>query len=347
MVSKPSTRQNRGRVTMRDVARLANVSQSTVSRVLNRSDEPIPIGEDTQRRVMDAVRKLGFQPNQHARSLRGQRTYLIAMLIADIANQFYHPMVRAVQDVARRHGCDVMVTNSDHSRANELAFCESLVRRPVDGAVLIPYHLNEEDLGRLIQRTGLHISALGQHLNHPLVDTVYGTDDTGIEVAVRWLHQAKGHRRIGYIGVTSEYSVGARRAGAFARGLESVGLAVEPAWIREGDWSYESGRQAMAELLDLPQRPSAVFACNDLMALGAMAEVQKRNLRIPEDVAIVGLDDIPAACWVHPQLTTVAQYPAEMGALMASSLFDRIEGTLAGPAQRYEVPCQLIVRQTT
>ena len=145
--------QRKKTVTMRDVAKVANVSQSTVSRVLNESTGGIPISEETKQRVLAAVEKLGYHPNLHAGSLRGQKTRMLAMMIADISNPFYHPMVRAVQDMARTHRYDVMVANTDHSRHGEVHFCESLNRRPVDGVILVPYNLTDEEIGHLIDRT--------------------------------------------------------------------------------------------------------------------------------------------------------------------------------------------------
>ena len=162
MATSPKTK-----VTMHDVAKLAGVSQSTVSRVLNDSNAGIPIGEETRRRVLEAVQTLGYYPNLHAGSLRGQKTRMLAMMIADIANPFYHAMVRAAQDVARLHRYDVMIANSDHTRVNELQFMESIIRRPVDGVFMVPYHLTRAHISEIIARTGSAIVAVGQHVDHP------------------------------------------------------------------------------------------------------------------------------------------------------------------------------------
>ncbi len=333
-------------VTMRDVARLAGVSQSTVSRVLNDANETIPIGEETRKRVLDAVEKLGYYPNLHAGSLRGQKTFMIAMMVADIANPFYHPMVRAVQDVAHANRYDVMIANTDHMRDGEVHFIESVIRRPVDGVIMVPYHLTEEDFDYLLKRTGVAVVVLGQHLHHPRVDTVYGDDDKMVAAAITWLIREKGHRRIGFIGVTSSYSAGARRRAAFLEAMRQADLPIYPEMFEIGDWSSASGEHAMQVLLGLSHPPTAVFAVNDLMAIGAMEAVQNAGLRIPEDVAVVGFDDIPPATWVRPRLTTVAQHPAEMGRVMAEALFERLRGDYSGPGRGFEVPCRLVVRES-
>jgi DNA-binding LacI/PurR family transcriptional regulator len=338
--------QRMASVTMRDVAKLANVSQSTVSRVLSGASDLIPIGEETRARVLEAVKQLGYHPNLHAGILRGQKTQLIAVMIADIGNAFYHPLVRAIQDVARSYRYDVMIANTDHMRDGELHFCESIVRRPVDGVLMVPYHLTDADFDDLIERTGVAVAAMGQHIQHPLVDTVFGSDDAGTYEAITWLIRERGHQRIGYIGVTEAFAAGARRRSAFAQALHDAGLPVLPHYMQMGDWSTESGEAAMHALLALEEPPTAVFACNDLMALGAMGAADKLGLRIPQDVAVMGFDDIPPASWVRPRLTTVAQHPGEMGLRLAQALFGRIQGEYDGPGRRFEVPCRLIVRES-
>jgi DNA-binding LacI/PurR family transcriptional regulator len=331
---------------MRDVARLADVSQSTVSRVLSHSTSSVPISDETKQKVMDAVAQLGYHPNQYARSLRGQKNHMIGIMIADISNPFYHPMVRAVQDVASRHRYDVMIANSDHTRDKELLFCESMVRHPVDGVIMVPYHLQDADLDDLIARTGVAIGAVGNHIQHPYVDVAFGDDTCASYEAIRWLIEQRGHRRIGMICADYKYPVVARRYGAFRRAMKEAGLPVPDEYVAIGDWSVASGARAIATLLALPVPPTAVFAANDTMAVGALEAAQELGYRVPQDVAIIGFDDIPDAMWVRPKLTTIAQFPGEMGRLLAGAVFERIESGGQGPRQVFEVPCQFIERES-
>lgn len=332
--------------TMRDVARLANVSQSTVSRVLNRTPSPIPVREETRHRIMEAVEQLGYHPNAYARSLRGKKARMVAIMIADITNAFYHPIVRAVQDMARDRHYDVMIANSDHLRANEELFCESLLRRPVDGVIAAPYHLSGGELGELMRRTGAAVACLGQHIEHPEIDVVYAEDGQATYEAVRWLIEQKGHQRIAYIGVNMDFPAGARRYEGYRRAMSEAGLPMPSEYWQQGDWSMESGGKAMRALLSLPCPPTAVLGCNDGMALGALLAALEMGRRVPADVAIVGFDNIPASSWIQPRLTTIAQYPTEIGRHLARTVFERIEGKYEGAARRIEVPCRLIERES-
>lgn len=331
---------------MRDVAREANVSQSTVSRVLSHAPSSIPISEATKQRVMAAVKKLDYHPNQYARSLRGQKNRMIGIMIADIRNPFYHPLVRAVQDVAFQHHYDVMIANSDHTREKELLFCESIVRRPLDGVIIIPYHLTDKDLDDLIARTGVAVGAIGNHIQHPDIDVAWGNDGLASYRAVRWLIEQRGHQRIAMICADPDFPVIKRRHGGFQRAMEEAGLSVPEEYVVCGDWSFEYGQRAIRILLQLPEPPTAVFAANDTLAIGALEAVEEMAYRVPKDIAIIGFDDVPEAQWVRPKLTTIAQYPGEMGQKLAQALFERIEGKHSPQRQVFEISCRFVERES-
>lgn len=346
MLKVRNGRPARTPVTMRDVARLARVSQSTVSRVLSPSNATsVPISPETVQRVFAAVEQLGYHPNLTARSLRGQKTHMIAMMIADIANPYYQFMVRKVQDVAQRHNYDVLIVNTDHRYEAEQHFMDGIIRRPVDGVILCPYHLNYNDIDKLIERSNAAVVALGQHVIHPQVDRVYADDDKITSETTHWLIQQRHHQRIAFIGVP-DTEVGKRRFGAFKRAMDEAGLHVPAEYIETGDFTIEAGERAMRALLSLKQPPTAVFACNDLMAVGSLVAAEDMGFHVPSDVAVVGFDNIPEASRMCPKLTTVAQYPSEMGEKLAEALFARIEGTEMGPGRLFEVPCKLIVRES-
>lgn len=274
---------------------------------------------------------------------------MIAVMIADISNSFYHVITRTIQDIAHQHRYDVMIANTDHRYEDELRFCEVLKRRPVDGVIMVPYHLTDTELDDVIRRTGVEVVALGQHIQHPLIDVVSADDETATYDAVTWLIREKGHRKIGFIGVTHTFPPGLRRWNGFCRALSDANLPLPDDYAQEGDFTVDRGYRCMSVLLGLTDPPTAAFVLNDLMAIGAINAAQDKNRRIPEDIAIVGFDNIPAATFVRPNLTTVAQFPAEIGQRLATALFERIDGNAVEPVSRrvFRVPCKLIERQTT
>lgn len=346
MTNSKKILHNQRSVTMHDVARLAGVSQSTVSRVLSQSNSAIPISDDTYRKVMDAVNQLGYFPNITARSLRRQQTEMIAIMIADLSNPFYHYIVRAVQQVASQHKFDLLIAVSNHLYENELHFCEAMMRRPVDGIIMMPYHLTNDDLSTLIQRTGAKIAVLGNTLQHPEIDNVFSDDYKATFDAVQWLIQQKGHTRIGFISVPNAHP-SVRRYQGYSAALAEAGIPVTPEYVVEGDWTVESGREAMREMLSLPKPPTALFACNDHMAIGALNYALERQCRVPQDIAIIGFDNIPATTFITPKLTTIDQHPIELGQLLATALFDRITSDYTGETRMYSGTLSLVERDST
>ncbi len=331
---------------MKDVAKLAGVSQPTVSRVLNQKDTTISISDETREKVMKAVEELGYRPNMHARSLRTQETKLIAVLMADITNSFYPQIARSIQMVAREEGFDVMISNSDHIYENEKLFCEAVSSRAVDGIIMVPIHLTEQDLHDLYQQTGTPISALGQQVVHPQIDVVYGDDERAIYDVTLWLIEELGHSRLGFVGVSDILPPGPRRRNGFMRAIKKAKLDVLPEHIIEGDFTLEGGKVVGRQLASLEILPTAVVVSNDAMALGVILALQEADIRVPEDVAIVGYDDIPEATIIRPTLTTIEQNSAYIGHELARLLFERIEDSSL-PARRVELPINLIVRDST
>jgi DNA-binding LacI/PurR family transcriptional regulator len=222
-----------------------------------------------------------------------------------------------------------------------------MMRRPVDGIVMVPYHLTEEDIDTLINRTGAKIVALAQHIHHPQVDVAFVDDEQATLYCVTWLIKQKGYRRIGFIGVSHTHPPGLRRWQAYIKALDMAGLPFNPDYIQEGDWTVESGQRTMRTLLELPEPPTAVYACNDFMAIGAIDTAHDMGCNIPGDIAVVGFDNIPAGTLIRPKLTTIAQPAGEIGRILSEILFDRIEGIETGPRRMVEIPCEVIERDST
>lgn len=333
--------------TMNDVAKLAGVSQPTVSRVLSRSESTPSISEETSQRVLEAVEKLGYRPNVVARSLRTQRTQTIAMMIADLSNGFYQVMARAVQDVARRHDYEVLISNSDHLYENEKHFCEIVLGRGVDGVMMVPVHLTNEDMEYYASQSNIPFVVLAEYIKHPNIDVVFVNDEKATYEAVCWMYAECGYTSIGYIGVPDIYPPGPRRLRGFVRAMNDCGLTVNPAFMEKGDFTLESGRRAAQALIQKGKLPSALYVCNDLMAIGVILTLQEAGYSIPEDVAILGFDDIPEAIIVRPTLTTIAQDPRDIGQKLANALFERIENPEIQGRRVFESFYKLIPRNST
>jgi LacI family transcriptional regulator len=339
--------QNSKPPTMRDVARLAGVSQPTVSRVLNDAATTVTISEETRQKVLAAVKELKYRPNMTARSLRTQQTQMIALMIADVSNAFYHPIARVVQDIAREHDYDVIIANSDHHYENEKHFLEAVTRRPVDGVIMVPIHLSDEEIDRFITLTQTPVVVIGVQIKHPQVDVVWANDEKATFEAVTWLIEQRGYSQVGFLGIPDTYPPGPRRWRGYQRAMQQAGLPIIPEFVSlKSDFTLEGGRRAARELLTQQSWPPVVFAVNDLMAIGLILELQDAGYSVPDDIAVMGFDDIPEASIIRPHLTTMAQTPAEIGRELATALFDRIEGRETGPKRILECPCILMPRQS-
>jgi DNA-binding LacI/PurR family transcriptional regulator len=304
-----------------EVAKLAGVSTATVSRVVNRSTL---VNEETRARVEQAIEKLGYRPSRVARRLRveGGRSGLVALLIPDIQNPFFADVARGVEDVARGEGYTVLIGNSDEDAEKEARYLEVMRAESVDGVILPP--TSGRDAAALdLARSGLPLVCLDRRLTRAKVDTVVIDNARGAYDAVEHLI-ALGHRRIGFIEGRPEISTSQERLEGYRRAMADQGLSLDPTLVRVGDSRQPSGQRLAAELLDAPDRPSALLVGNNLMTLGALAAIHERGLRIPRDVAIIGYDDMPWAPALDPPLTAVRQPGYELGGRAMELLLQRI-----------------------
>lgn len=329
--------------TMQDVARLAGVSQSTVSRVLSDTTSLVPVSDETKEKIFNAVAQLGYQPNLIARSLRTQHTQMIAVMIGDISNAFYHPIVRMVQDIASSYDYDVLISNSDHVYENEKNFLNTVLRRPVDGIIMSPHRLSTEDLDAFIKRSHIPIVGIGAQTQHPLIDVIGGTSEPATYQAISWLIH-KGHRRIGFIGVADDVSPGPPRLRGYQRAMADAGLIVEPGFVQKVEFTLAGGQQAMRLFLQQSEPPTAIFACNGLMAIGAMDVAQEAGYRIPDDFSLIGFDDIPEASIVRPKLTVIGRDLSAIGRQAIELLLERINGEVTGEGRYFQSEWTLIER---
>jgi len=324
--------------TIIDIAAVAGVSKSTVARALSNSPA---IGEKSRKRVLDAVRALGYERNHLAHSLRAGRTGMIGLVIPDIANPFWAEVARGAQDEAARNGASLLVFSSDWDSARESSHLRALRQARVDGAIVNPVADNIDSLGRF----GLPVVLIGSSAERfPELSSVGSDIAQGVALGLDHL-ASLGHRRPALL-VGSPNRLARVR---FLRVVHDHCLAhdIDPSTllVEEGDYTVESGRLAMLRLLERDREAArCVFAANDLMALGALLAVRERGLKCPEDVSILGFDGIPAGAFSDPGLTTIEKPARRIGAEGMKLLAEAIDGEL--DHRRVLLDCTLKLRGT-
>ncbi|ADI15094.1 LacI family DNA-binding transcriptional regulator [Truepera radiovictrix] len=339
----PPTKRPAKRPTSFEVAELAGVSRSTVSLVLNGVPKA-NISQATQQRVLEAARALGYVPSAAGRTLASGRTRTLGLLICHAehlrVDAFIPQALFGLNQVSQRYGFKVIVEAVEEPRPG--AYLELVRAKQVDGLVVLNPRRGDAQLSELA-REGFPLVIMGAS-EIPEVCTVSSRDNTlGARRAVTHLI-ALGHTRIAHISYGGlEYRGAEERFEGYRRALEAAGLPFEGALVREGDYSAESGFSAMASLLEAGAGFTALFASNDTVALGAMAALRERGLRIPEDVAVVGYDDIPLAAFAAPPLTTVRSPALEHGRLAGEMLVSLIRGERPERTQ-VDFELELVVR---
>lgn len=328
--------------TQLDVAQLADVSQATVSQILN-PRSTLAISAETKARVARAIEELGYVPNRAAQSLRSRRTFTIACLIPDVTNPFYPVVERGILDVCNRYGYDLLTYNSDGEREKELNFLRLICEGRADGVVGVFFHVSAKDLSELLEAGTpiVRLEATAKGTGRLPLDNVYVDNVAAAEAATSYLI-SKGRKRIAVIGV--EAGPHFARLRGYRQALLARGLGETV--VHASDFMEEGGYSAMQQLLAVCPRPDAVFAVNDLLAVGALMAVREAGLRVPQDIAIMGFDDIPIARLMSPALTTIAQPKRLLGTRAAELLFERLGGSPAVVGRSEELPFELIIRES-
>lgn len=330
------------RATQKDVAKAAGVSQATVSLVLSGGGAAIPA--ETWARITDAARELGYVPNRFAQALKTNRSMTIACIVPDITNPFYPALIRGVQSVADGVSYDVIAVNTDGLAERERHFLDWARQGRVDGVIGVFFTLRAADFRSLVEAgvPVVRIESSRKTGGEIAIDDIY-VDSQAAAFAVTEHLIGQGHRRIAMV---------AGRRGPQAHRIEGYRAALAKSGCEEHvvideEFSERGGTRAAEAILASSFRPSAIFAANDLMAIGVMHALRERGVEIPRDIAVVGFDDISAARLVTPSLTTVAQFQWSMGERAAQTLMERLRGEKTGPGSALEMPFELIQRGST
>ncbi len=334
-MSDPQTRT----VTIAAIAAEAGVSLPTVSRVLNGRSDVAPA---TRERVEELLRTHGYQ-RRGSRS--AGRARLVDLVFNDLDSPWAVEIIRGVESVAHADGVGTVVSAIHRRPSAAREWLDNLAARASDGAILVTSELDPELHAEL--RTLRGPAVVVDPAGVPTLDvpTIGATNWAGGVSATEHL-TGLGHRRIGFVAGTPTLWSSRARLDGYRAGLDKAGLPFDPELVGEGDFSYEAGFRAAARMLELPAPPTAIFAANDQMALGVYEAVRRRAMRVPEDVSVVGFDDLPESRWSSPPLTTVHQPLSQMGALAARTVLRLVNGE-ALESPRVELSTELVVRYST
>lgn len=314
--------------TINDVAKEANVSIATVSRVIH--NKPY-VRTEVRERVMEVVNRLGYKPSRVARSLRAQKSSIIGVIISDVQNSFFTNLARAVEDVAYENEYAVFLCNSDEDPQKEKFYLDVMLGENVAGIIISPTHENDIPVASLVE-AGIPVVTVDRQLLDVAIDTVIVDNVDGAYRLTRHLVQEHGQQRVAIITGPQNSTTGRQRLEGYSKALEEAGLPVSEELVKAGSFKESWGFSAAQDLLQLSERPTAIFAANNLLALGAMKAICETELRTPEDIILVAFDEIQWGDICQPSLTYVKQSSYELGRVSAELLYKRINKDTS-PAQ--------------
>jgi LacI family transcriptional regulator len=329
------------KLTVADIAKLADVSAMTVSRVLSGRGS---VAKKTRERVLAIVKENDFIPNINARGLAGNRTNILGMLIPDLNTQYISELARGASLTASQNGFDFVIYPTPHDTQADHERLAKIGRNITDGLLIVLPQTSEAYLSSL-KRSGLDMVIIDHRGESSQFPSVAANNYNGARQAVDHLITL-GHTRIGFITGRMDTYASRERLRGYREGLLTKGIQPQEELIAIGDFQQTRGFEATKELLSLPEPPTAIFASNDVSAFGALDAAKSLGLRVPEDISIVGFDDIPMSSYVHPALTTVRQPLFEMG-VTATKLLISMLAKIELPTEHIELPTQFIIRAST
>jgi LacI family transcriptional regulator len=335
------------RPTQVDVARLAGVSRATVSYVLNGQTEGrVPISDETRQRVLDAIEELGYEPDARAQALRSGSTKTIALIIPDLRNPHFCEYATGIEEAARAAGYHLLLSSTTMNDEYAVEIFKDLARRRFDGLIIASSFILEAEEAQAIlkqvRERGLPIVEMDENYG---VDSVYADYHEATKEAMSYL-LSLGHRRIGLIYGVGGHELGEDRLQPYQAALKAAGIPVQSELIADCGPAIEDGYQAALKLLKLPSRPTAIIAINDLLAISAVRAAADLGLHVPNDLSLVGYDDIPMANYLMPRLTTVTKNALFLGKKAFEMVLARIQNPDL-PRQKFHSPARLIIREST
>lgn len=327
--------------TIKEVAAHAGVSSATVSHVIN---DTRFVSDTVREQVQQAMADLGYRPNALARSLRRGETHTIGLILPDSANPFFAEIGRAIEASAFERGYSVILCNTENDREKERMYTEVLENKQVDGMIFVASGKEHETLVEITKK-GLPSVVVDRDMGSLELDTVITDNYTGGLVATQHL-LSLGHRIIACITGPSNITPSAHRVTGYRAALQQANIPVDESLLARGDFHAPSGYQGAMQLFQRNPRPTAIFVCNDMMAIGVIRAASQLGLRIPEDVSIASFDNIELASYTTPPLTSVAQPKQEIGQMAITLLLERMQNASL-PPRRNILPTRLVIREST
>lgn len=335
-------RSPRSKVPMdiRTVADRARVSIATVSRTINHVPSVNP---KMAKRVWDAIQDLGYFPNTQARALGSGRSGILGLVVSDITNPFFPELIQGFEDIAVKSGYEILVSSTNYDPARMEMCIRRMLERKAEGVAVMTFGIDQPSIDQLVQRQ-VPLVFVDSGPDRPNVSVLRVDYHRGIRQGVQHL-AALGHRHIAFISGPPDQRSAQARIDAFLQSLAECGIALKKEWLIEGDHTMEGGARGMGKILATRTRPSAIMCSNDMTAVGVLHTAYKANLRIPENLSVIGFDDIQMARAVIPPLTSVRMSRVDLATAAVNALRSHAEAT--SPQSEYPIETRLVVREST
>ncbi|MET3136306.1 LacI family transcriptional regulator [Undibacterium sp. GrIS 1.2] len=327
--------------TMKQVAEKARVSTTTVSHVINNTRV---VSEDARERVLSVIQELRYIPSAVARSLKNDKTQTLGMMIPNNSNPYFAEVIQGIEDESFRLGYNIILCNSYDDPKKQAAYTRVLMEKRIDGLILVSSGIDLE-LTQLLADEAIPKVLVDREVPGVAADFIEADHEQGGYLATKYLLDL-GHRRIACVSGPKTLLPSGDRVSGYLRALKEAGVDYNSDYLAHSDFTSQGGFSAFQQLLALPNRPTAIFASNDLMAIGGLCAAQQAGMRIPDELSVVGYDDIALASFSTPPLTTIAQPKYEIGVLTARVLVNRILNAEL-PFRREMLQTELIMRQST
>lgn len=328
--------------TILDVAKRAGLSKTTVSRVINNQAY---VSEENRALVLQAMKELDYHPSPAARRLRGQQTMTIGVLVSTVIQPLFACLVDAIERTAYENGYKIMICQSQGNKEKELLFLNMLKTKQVDGVIITSLENDWKDIKSFV--TNGPIVLCNEYINESSVPVIKLDQFNGTYLGIQHLIK-RGHQKIGYCtgGLFAEHGKDKDRNQGYQKAMAEAGISINPAWIFVDRHTNEDGKKLLTHMMDMEDRPTAIFTGSDEVAAGMLLQAREQGVRIPEDLAVMGFDDQPVAEWTSPPLTTVRQPIEEMGQKSTQLIIDALHQN-EKDREQHELPIEIIIRQST